>query len=453
MKELNTEIACVRLGSVYVVPVTSPEIAMEFLRQNDAVMASRPITVTTSMFSDGFLTAVVAPWGKQWKKMRKVLTHEILNPTRLEWLRSKRKEEADNLLQVVNNICKSGSVVDVRLVSRHFTGNILRRMMFNKRYYRQGREDGGPCVEEQEHIKALFTVLLYVYALCVSDYLPILKPLDLDGHEKTVRNALNVIKKYEDPIINERVEMWKEGKRTEPEDLLDVFISVKDDNGKPLLSVAEIKAQITELFLATLDNPSNIAEWALAEMLNQPEQLQKAVEELDRVVGKERLVEESDIPNLSYVVACARESLRLHPIAPFNLPHVAKEDLTVAGYFIPKGSQVLLSRLGLGRNPRVWEDPLRFNPERHFKDNSHELGLAEPGLRFISFTRGRRGCMGGTLGTLITVMLFARLLQGFTWRIPPELEKIDLKENDRLFLAKPLHVYAEPRLPAHLYPA
>ena len=208
-----------------------------------------------------------------------------------------------------------------------------------------------------------------------------------------------------------------------------------------------------ELLLATLDNPSNIAEWALAEMLNQPEQLQKAVEELDRVVGKERLVEESDIPNLSYVVACARESLRLHPIAPFNLPHVAKEDLTVAGYFIPKGSQVLLSRLGLGRNPRVWEDPLRFNPERHFKDNSHELGLAEPGLRFISFTRGRRGCMGGTLGTLITVMLFARLLQGFTWSIPPELEKIDLKENDRLFLAKPLHVYAEPRLPAHLYPA
>ena len=208
-----------------------------------------------------------------------------------------------------------------------------------------------------------------------------------------------------------------------------------------------------ELLLATMDNPSNVTEWALGEMLNQPEQLQKAVDEIDRVVGKERLVEESDIPNLHYVMACAREALRLHPVSPFNLPHISKADITVAGYFIPKGIQLWISQLGLGRNPRVWEDPLRFNPERHLNDKSYELGLGEPNLRFITFTRGRRGCMGGTLGTRLTVLLFARLLQGFTWSIPHDLEKIELKEDDQLFLAKPLIVYAVPRLPAHLYPA
>ncbi|GMY16129.1 isoleucine N-monooxygenase 2-like [Fagus crenata] len=193
-----------------------------------------------------------------------------------------------------------------------------------------------------------------------------------------------------------------------------------------------------ELLFATMDNPSNVTEWALGEMLNLPEQLQKAVDEIDRVVGKERLVEESDIPNLHYVMACAREALRLHPVSPFNLPHISKADITVAGYFIPKG---------------IWEDPLRFNPKHHLNDKSYELGLGEPNLRFITFTRGRRGCMGGTLGTLLTVLLFARLLQGFTWSIPHDLEKIGLKEDDQLFLAKPLTVYAVPRLPAHLYPA
>lgn len=71
---------------------------------------------------------------------------------------------------------------------------------------------------------------------------------------------------------------------------------------------------VQELLLATVDNPSNAAEWALVEMLNQPEQLQKAVEEIDRVVGKERLVQESDLPKLPYVTACAREALRLQPI-------------------------------------------------------------------------------------------------------------------------------------------
>jgi len=114
-----------------------------------------------------------------------------------------------------------------------------------------------------------------------------------------------------------------------------------------------------------MDNPSNAVEWALAEMVNSPEMLKKAVDEIDSVVGRERLVQESDIPRLNYVKACIREAFRLHPVAPFNVPHVALADTTVAGYHIPKGSHVILSRTGLGRNPDVWDDPLRFNPERH----------------------------------------------------------------------------------------
>ncbi|WRX12570.1 Cytochrome P450 - like 10 [Theobroma cacao] len=124
--------------------------------------------------------------------------------------------------------------------------------------------------------------------------------------------------------------------------------------------------------------------------------------------------------------ACAREGFRLHPIAPFNLPHVSTAGATVAGYFIPKGSHVLLSLYGLGQNPRVWDDPLKFNPERHLKVGSMRVDLTETDLRFISFSTGRRGCMGVALGTAITMMLLARLLQGFTWRDPPNEANIDL---------------------------
>ena len=75
-------------------------------------------------------------------------------------------------------------------------------------------------------------------------------------------------------------------------------------------------------------------------------------------------------------------------MAPFNVPHLSMADAVVAGYFIPKGSHVLLSRVGLGRNPRIWEEPLRFKPERHMNDDV--VDLAEPELRFISFSTGRR---------------------------------------------------------------
>ncbi|KAE8076198.1 hypothetical protein FH972_014862 [Carpinus fangiana] len=135
---------------------------------------------------------------------------------------------------------------------------------------------------------------------------------------------MRIVSSYEELII--RVEMWRDGKKKkEVEDLLEALISAKDFNGEPALSVEEIKAQITA------NNPANNVEWVLSKMFNQLEVLEKAVDEIDRVVGKERWVQESDIPKLNYVKACAREGNRLYLVAPFNLPHVAMQDMTVAG--------------------------------------------------------------------------------------------------------------------------
>ncbi|KAG9445467.1 hypothetical protein H6P81_016807 [Aristolochia fimbriata] len=455
MKEMNANIACFRLGNVHVVPVTCPEIAREFLKKNDAAFATRPLTMGTEYSSRGYLSIAVAPWGDQWKKMRRVVASEIVSPARLRWLHDKRTEEADNLLRYVYNHCCNqlvdDNVVDVREVVRQYSGNVIRKLMFNKRYFGNGRQDGGPGKEEVEHVDALFTVLSLLYAFCVSDYMPCLRWLDLNGHERTMKKAIQVVNKYHDKIIEERIKEWRNGLKKEAEDLLDVLISLKDCQGNPLLTTEEIKAQTADLIYAAVDNPSNAVEWAMAEMLNEPEILEKAVEEIDRVVGRERLVQESDMPQLNYVKACAREAFRLHPIAPFNLPHVATCDTTVAGYFIPKGSHVLLSRTGLGRNPKVWDDPLKFKPERHM-GSAAEVELVETELRFISFSTGRRGCMGAPLGTAMTVMLLARLIQGFTWTLPKGASAVDLSESHNdLFLAKALFAQAKPRLPAHLY--
>ncbi|KAL2488510.1 Cytochrome [Forsythia ovata] len=236
------------------------------------------------------------------------------------------------------------------------------------------------------------------------------------------------------------------------EDILDVLINLKDSKGAPLLTIEEIKALIVEIMIATVDNPSNAIEWALAEMINQPEILKRASEELDIVVGRDRLVQESDLTYLKYVKACAREAFRIHPIAPFNVPHVSMEDATVGGYFIPKGSHVLLSRPGLGRNPRIWEEPLKFKPERHLKDDGSDVVLTDSNLRMLSFSTGRRGCAGVLLGSTMTTMLLARLIHGFTWNAPPDVPNIDLTESEGdLLLAKPLLALAKPRLSEHVY--
>lgn len=461
LKQTDAGIACFRMGSVHVVPVTCPEIAREFLKKHDANFCDRPRTMGTEYSSRGYLSVAVAPWGDQWKKMRRVIASEVVNPARLRWMLEKRTQEADNLVRYIYNLTATGAdTIDVRAASRHYSANVIRRMMFDMRSFGSGGAvAGAPGAEEEEHVDALFQVLGLLYAFSVADYVPALRCLDLDGHESTMKRAIDVVNRYHDSVVDKRIRSWRKSdtNKREPQDLLDVLISLKDSDGNWTLTTEEVKAQSNDLIYASVDNPSNATEWALAEMLNQPSLLQRAAEEIDQVVGRDRLVQESDVPRLNYVKACAREAFRLHPIAPFNLPHVALNDAVVAGYRIPAGSHVLLSRVGLGRNPTAWSDPLRFNPERHLKETGPggeiSVELVEPELRFISFSTGRRGCMGAALGSAMTVMLLARLIQGFEWS-PANPGPVDLSEGAHdLFLAEPLRAVAKPRLPEHVYAA
>ncbi|CAN6310373.1 unnamed protein product [Urochloa humidicola] len=464
----------VRLGPVHVIAVSSPEIAREVLRgRNDAVFADRPTTFAAESFSVGYLSASISPFGDQWRKMRRVLTAEVLSPATESRLAAVREGEADHLLRYVRALCGAGAAVDVRHVARHFCGNVIRRLTLGRRHFAASEPDAagsgggggvrGPGRDEEEHVGALFATLNYLDAFCVSDYFPALVGLDLDGHERVVRGVMRTLRRLHDPVVEERVEEWrllrKAGERREPADFLDVLASLDDDAGRPMLTVDEIKAQIIDIMIATVDNPSNAAEWALAEMLNQPAVMAKAMSELDAVVGRDRLVAERDVGELNYLKACIREAFRLHPYHPFNPPRVAMADTFIGGYAIPRGSHVILSRVGLGRNPRVWDDPLEFRPERHLVtgNGGGSVSLSEPELRFISFSTGRRGCPGLSLGTLITVMLLGRLLQGFEWSAPAGGGgggRVELREAaESLVLAEPLVLRATPRLPAHLYEA
>ncbi|KAK7387302.1 hypothetical protein VNO78_28007 [Psophocarpus tetragonolobus] len=273
-----------------------------------------------------------------------------------------------------------------------------------------------------------------------------------DGHKGKVKKGMRTMKKYHHPIVEERMKQWSDASKAIEEDLLDVMISLKDHSNKPILTSKEIKALTIEIMLGGADNPSNAVECALAEMINQPNMLQLATEEVDRVVGKKRMVEESDVPNLNYVKACVREAFRLHPVVPFNPPHVSANDTMIGNYFIPKGSHVLLSRQGLGQNPKVWTEPHVFKPEQHFNNEKSMISLSDPDLKLISFGTGRRGCPAAILGTSMTVVLLARLLHAFTWTAPPNVSTINLaKSHNGGMLAQPLVLLPKPRLPPVLY--
>ncbi|KAI3680411.1 hypothetical protein L2E82_50398 [Cichorium intybus] len=457
MARFNTPILCIPLGpSTNVIVVSCPNLACEFLRKHDEVFSSRAEILAADLISDGYRTTILSPSGDQWRKMKKILMQNVLSSPMQKWFQPKRDQEADHLLRYIcNQIGKQntpteGGLVNIRITSQHFFGNLTRKMIFGTRFFGDGMEDGGPGVEETEHVASLFTILRYLYAFCITDYFPWLRrKADFDGHEKIMRTAIRRVRKYQDPLVDERIQMWNEGVRKVKDDLLDLLIN----HESPKLTTEEIKAQIIELMIATIDNPSNAIEWAMGEMLKEPTILMRAVEELDHEVGRNRLVEEGDLHKLNYIKACLKEAFRLHPWTPFNPPHVSMKDTIVAGYFIPKGSHVLLSRPGLGRNPNVWKDPMRFDPDRHLVAEGKQVVLSDNELRLLSFSTGRRGCPGVVLGSTITTMMIARMVQGFTWEVPHNESGIELVENHHdLSLAKPLLLAAKPRLPHYLYP-
>lgn len=140
----------------------------------------------------------------------------------------------------------------------------------------------------------------------------------------------------------------------------------------------------------------------------------KAQSEIDKVIGKDRSVQESDIPKLSYIKAVVKEIFRLHPPAPFLLPHKAEQDVQLCGYLVPKNAQVWVNVWWIGRDPSLWPKPDSFAPERFLDPEVEAKGRD---FEFIPFGEGRRICPGMPLAYWIMHLILANLLHSFNWKI------------------------------------
>jgi len=210
---------------------------------------------------------------------------------------------------------------------------------------------------------------------------------------------------------------------------------------------------LQDLIVGGTDTSSVTIEWAMSELLRKPDVLTKATEELDRVIGRERLVTEGDITKLPYMQAIVKETMRLHPVTPLLAPRLSREDASVDGYDIPTGTLVFVNVWAIGRDPAVWGDaPDEFRPER-FAGSSVDVKGQD--FELLPFGSGRRMCPGIGLGLKMVQVILANLVHGFAWRLPDGMAKEELSMEEKFGLSMPrlipLQAVAEPRLPAHLY--
>ncbi|XP_066317522.1 flavonoid 3'-monooxygenase CYP75B3-like [Miscanthus floridulus] len=440
-----------RFGSAEVVVAASARVATQFLRAHDANFSNRPPNSGAEHVAYNYQDLVFAPYGSRWRALRKLCALHLFSAKALDDLRGVREGEV--ALMVRELARHQHAPVVLGQVANVCATNTLARATVGRRVF---AVDGG---EEAREFKDMVVELMQLAGVFnVGDFVPALAWLDPQG---VVGKMKRLHRRYDDMmngIIRER-KAAGEGK-----DLLSVLLARMREQ-QPLadgedsrINETDIKALLLNLFTAGTDTTSSTVEWALAELIRHPDVLKKAQQELDAVVGRDRLVSESDLPRLTYLTAVIKETFRLHPSTPLSLPRVAAEECEVDGFRIPAGTTLLVNVWAIARDPEAWPEPLQFRPDRFHPGGSH-AGVDVKGSDFelIPFGAGRRICAGLSWGLRMVTLMTATLVHALDWDLADGMtaDKLDMEEAYGLTLqrAVPLMVRPAPRLLPSAYAA
>ncbi|KAJ9704897.1 hypothetical protein PVL29_003108 [Vitis rotundifolia] len=435
-------IFCVRLGLKKALVVSSWEVAKECYTTNDKVFATRPRSLAIKLMDYDHGSFVFAPSGPYWRDARKLVMAELLSNPQLEMHKHVQDSEVKILIKELYGQWASNkdgpALVEMRERFGNLALNVVVRAIAGKRYF-----GTHACGDEPKRGKKAFEDFIILVGLfMVSDAIPFLCWLD------TVKGFTAEMKR----VAKEVDYAFCSNDNGAEQDFIHAMLSAIDDgqfSGRDPDTV--IKGTCLTLIIGGSDTTVITLTWGLCPLMNNPSTLKRAQDELDIKVGKHRQVDESDIKNLVYLQAIIKETLRLYPAAPLSVPREAMEDCTVAGLHIQSGTRLLVNLWKLQKDPRIWSDPLEFQPER-FLTKHVDLDVRGQNFEFLPFGSGRRVCPGISFALEVVHLTLARLLYGFELGVVADLP-VDMTEGSGVILprATPLEVTTVPRLPSELY--
>jgi cytochrome P450 len=189
-------------------------------------------------------------------------------------------------------------------------------------------------------------------------------------------------------------------------DLLSMLLAARDDDGRPM-SDKQIRDEVITLFLAGHETTAIALSWALVLLARHPEVDERLWREGSETLG-DRLPRAEDLARLPYTEAVVREALRLYPPA-YVIGREALANCSLGGYTIPARATIYFSPWVLHRDPRWFEEPERFRPERWLDGSTARL----PKYVFLPFGGGPRVCIGERFAMMETVLVLATLLRRF----------------------------------------
>ncbi|KAJ0989767.1 hypothetical protein J5N97_008123 [Dioscorea zingiberensis] len=411
-----------RLGSVRAIVVSSPDMAREVLKTHDADFANRPQTLAARRFAYDSAGFAFAPVGPYWRFVRRLCMSELLGSRTLDQLLPVRRLGMHEFIQTLFEASRRQESVNVSWELVKMANATIRRSLTGST---ASADDEGQAEEAMELSKQVSEL---VGAFNVSDFIRALRGWDVQGLGKRIDDVHRRFDVMMEKIISKKEDIRKRkaGGDAGMKDLVDIMLDIsEDDKAEIKLTRENIKSFVLDVFTAGSDSSAATLEWALSELINHPEKLERAKSEIDEVIGKERIVEESDVCKLDYLQAIVKETLRLHPAAAFAMRETIN-DVRIGDYDIPAGCYVYVNLWSVGKDTGYWEEPLEFRPERFMVGGSEGImDFRGQYFQYLPFGSGRRVCPGINLALHTVHATLAAMIQCFEWKH----ERMDMGEG------------------------
>ncbi|PPD69341.1 hypothetical protein GOBAR_DD33778 [Gossypium barbadense] len=416
-----------QLGAVPTLVISSADAAMAIFKGpgggHDLAFSGRPTNLyVAKKLSYEYNGITFAPYGELWREMRKIAITELLSSKRVQSFRTIREEEVAAMLNHIDIASSSSAPVNLKKLSLLLANDVVCRVTFGKKY--GGGGDGGT----NRFDRVLHEVQHLVGEFVVSDYFPWMWWVNkLNGMETRVEKNFEELDKLYDEVIADHVAPTRT--KANHEDIVDVLLRLQKDARQLItLNNQQIKGVLTDMFIAGTDTTASSLVWTFTELIRNPPSMEKVKYDVRKVGNGRDKIEESDIPKLHYLHSVIKETLRLHPPAPLLVPRETTEDCVVGDYEIPAKTRVIINAKSIGTDPKYWENPHDFQPDRFMKSSVDFKGQH---LEFLPFGVGRRGCPGMSFAIMLLQLMVANFLYRFDWELPEgmSVEDVDMEEE------------------------
>ncbi|KAI7727056.1 hypothetical protein M8C21_007888, partial [Ambrosia artemisiifolia] len=298
----------IRLGSTTTVVASTPEAAREILQHNDEACSGRVVPDAVSSLPDNDVAMAWIPANDEFRTMRKALSICLTNQHKLDTFRDLRQNVVQGMLDFLNESGRKKANVDIGKLAFAVALNMMSNTCLSRNVTNYESDDIAGFKS------AVKTVMNMVGKFNIADIFPILKPLDPQNIRRQGKAAYGWLEKIVEGFISERLK-YRESKLARFGDMLDSLLDYSENN-EAEFTLKHIKILLVELFLAGTETSSNTTEWAMTELLLNPDMMCPGIPVAQRVVS---LMVASFVYHCDWKLPHAREEMNMEDIFGLTL--------------------------------------------------------------------------------------------------------------------------------------